>query len=211
MSKIIENIILGISIAAPLGPSTIAIIKNGLKHGFRSAITTAAGVVSADTTYVLIVFFGVSYFIAIPIVKTIVWFLGTGVLLYLGYRSIKEAFGKIDLNQAEIKIKPGQNFFIAGYLINISNPLAIVWWLGVFGSILASSTQDVSRLIALLQSLAIVVGIVLWHSSLSLLTHFGKKLLNENTLRYVSVIGGIFMIYFGLRFGDNALISLSGV
>jgi len=207
MTNIFQNIILGISLAAPLGPATIAIIRSGLKYGFLSAWVTALGVVSADTTYVLLVYLGLSSLVIIPMVKAVIWSFGAFALFYLGYQSIKDAFQTMDLNRATTEIE--RNPFLVGYAVNISSPIAIVWWLGVFGSILASSTQNVSSTIALLYSLTIVVGIMLWHTFLSVLTHWGNKFFKEKVIRYVSVIGGLILIGFGVRFGHNALVLLS--
>jgi threonine/homoserine/homoserine lactone efflux protein len=203
MTNIFQNIILGISLAAPLGPATIATIRSGLKFGFLSALVTALGVVSADTTYVLLVYLGLSSFVIIPIVKVVIWTFGAIVLFYLGYQSIKEVFRKMDLNRSTVEID--RNLFLVGYAVNISNPIAIVWWLGVFGSILAASTENGSSTTALLYSLTIVIGIMLWHTFLSFLTHWGNRFFKENIIRYVSAIGGLILVGFGLRFGHNAL------
>jgi len=206
MFNIIQNIILGISLAAPIGPASIAVIKRGLKYGFLSGFLVGVGVTAADATYLLIVYFGLSNFINIPIVKTLIWTLGAIVLMYLGCQSIKEYFEKIDLD--EFKTQTGKNSFVVGYIINISNPMAIIWWVGVFGSILGSLAQNIPRMTALLNSLTILIGILLWHSTVSLLLHLGRKrFINENTMRYVSAIAGFVLIGFGLYFGYNAFIS----
>jgi threonine/homoserine/homoserine lactone efflux protein len=208
MTDIVQNIILGISLAAPLGPATIAIIRSGLKFGFLSALITAVGVVSADTTYILLVYLGLSRFVVIPMIKALIWSFGALVLFYLGYRSIKEVFRKTDFT-TKSAVEIDKNSFLVGYAVNISSPIAIVWWLGVFGSILASSTQNDSNIIALLYSLTIVVGIMLWHTFLSFLTHWGNKFFRKDIVRYMSAVGGLILIGFGLRFGHNALILLT--
>lgn len=207
MTNIIQNIILGISLAAPLGPATIATIRSGLKFGFLSALVTALGVVSADITYVLLVYLGLSSFVVIPIVKAAIWSFGAIVLFYLGFQSIKEVFRETDLNRSAVEMD--QNLFLVGYAVNISNPIAIVWWLGVFGSILASSTGHVSSTTALFYSLTILIGVMSWHTFLSFLTHWGNKFFKENILRYVSAIGGLILIGFGLHFGHSALTLLT--
>lgn len=203
MDNIVQNIILGISLAAPLGPATIAIINHGLKHGFWSAFQTACGVVAADTTYALIVFFGLASFMSIPVVKSIVWLFGMVVLLYLGITSSIEGLKNTAIMRT--RVSPNSNFFVAGFLINISNPLAVVWWLGVFGSLLMTSTGEGSQLVALLQSLSIVLGIALWHTFLSGITGFGKKIITPTIWRLISLIGGIFLVGFSLKFGYQAV------
>lgn len=206
MLNLIQNIILGLSLAAPVGPVNVEVIKRGLKHGFLPAFLVSLGAAAADTTYLLLIYFGLSNFINIPVVKLGIWVLGAIVLLNLGYLSVKEYFDKIDLQKPNTKVS--RNSFIAGYLIAISNPMTIVWWLGVFGAIIGSSIQDVSKSVAFLGSMTIMLGVLLWFFSLSLLLHFGKRFINEETMKYVSAIAGIVLIGFGLYFGYNALTSI---
>jgi len=94
MIQILQSLLLGVSIAAPIGPVNVEVIKRGLKHGFLLAFLVALGAACADATYVVIIYLGLSSFINIPIVQTVVWIFGMAVLIYLGYRSIKEFFRK---------------------------------------------------------------------------------------------------------------------
>lgn len=204
MLSIIQNIILGISLAAPVGPVNVEVIKRGLKHGFLPAFLLSLGAAAADTTYLLLIYFGLSNFINIPVVKAIIWFFGAIVLLYLGYLSVKEYSDKINLKKSNPKAS--RNSFVAGYLITFSNPMTIVWWLGVFGAMVGSSIQNGSKTTALLSSLTIIIGVMLWFFSLSLLLHFGKRFVNEKTMKYVSLIAGIILFGFGLYFGYNAIL-----
>lgn len=140
MYHVIQNIVLGISLAAPIGPANIAIIKKGLKRGFFPALLVGSGVITADIAYLLIIYFGLSSFIAIPIVKILIWLLGSAILLFLGYQSIKEYSTKTKLNRFR-KIFHS-NSFIEGFMVNISNPITILWWVGIFGSVLGLSIQN---------------------------------------------------------------------
>ena len=204
MLTIFSNIILGISLAAPVGPVNIEVIKKGLQYGFFPAFLTSLGAVSADTTYLILVYLGLAHFIAIPLVKGMIWCLGAVVLLYLGYGSVKTSSETLVTRDE----KP-RNSFITGYMITISNPMTIVWWLGVFGSLLASM-GDISRINAFLNSLTIVIGVVLWFLALSLLLHWGRRVVNETTTRYISVVAGIVLIGFGLYFGYNVISLIIG-
>jgi threonine/homoserine/homoserine lactone efflux protein len=197
MNDLLRNILLGLSLAAPIGPAGLAVIQTGLRHGFWRAFVTGLGVTLADTTYLLLVFFGLSGLITIPLVKVLIWSLGAVVLIYLGIQSIREAFRSVDLDK--IVLPAGRNPLLAGYLVNISNPIAIVWWLGVFGSLLGSSAGG-SRLNALLSSSSILVGILMWHASASFLSHWGKRILGTKLVQIISGLAGLALVGFGLRF-----------
>ena len=208
MSVILQNIILGISLAAPIGPANIAIIRKGLKKGFLAGSLTGIGVVAADTFYLLIIYFGLSPFFNIAVVQTAIWILGAGILLYMGYHSIKE-YVRIEPDHQETKERSS---FVEGFLINVSNPMAIVWWTGVFGSALNESlNKSGDKTHALLNSMTIIIGLLAWVFSVALLTHWGKRFLNEKSMRYVSLAAGILLIIFGLKFSYNAILSITSV
>jgi len=201
------NILLGVSLAAPIGPAGIAVIQNGLKRGFLQAFLTGIGVTAADATYLLLVHFGLAGFIHIPVVKVLIWTLGTVVLLFLGYQSIRDGISKPAFERAKASVS--RNPLLAGYLINISNPVAVVWWLGIFGSLLGTSAAGSTRTHALCSSSTILIGILTWHSAMSLLTHWGRRYLNEKTAKVITVVAGIALVLFGIRFGFNAAAALT--
>jgi len=205
MMNILQNILLGISLAAPIGPVNIEVIKRGLSNGFLPAFTLSLGAASADATYLILIYLGLSNFIHIPLVKGAIWVFGGAVLIYLGFLSIKEFYQKINLKGPSNFLN--KNPYLAGYIITISNPMTIVWWLGVFGSLLGSSVQNNLRIVALLSSLTIILGVILWFFLLSILLHWGKKFINENSLRYISLIAGILLVGFGLYFEYCAISS----
>jgi threonine/homoserine/homoserine lactone efflux protein len=209
MGDLIRNVLLGISLAAPIGPSGVAVIQNGLRGGFPRAFITGVGVTMADATYLLLVYFGLSSFISALSIKIIIWSLGALVLFFLGIQSLREAIHGVNLNKTMVSTT--RNPLLVGYLVNISNPIAIVWWLGVFGSLLGTVIDRDTKMktLALLNSSTILIGILFWHSTVSLLTHWGKHILNERTTRYISGIAGLALILFGLRFAYYVVVNLS--
>jgi threonine/homoserine/homoserine lactone efflux protein len=209
LNIIFQNILLGLSIAAPIGPASIAILKSGFRGGFRAAIKVALGVVSADVTYVLVAYFGLARLITIPAVKTAILFFGMLVLAYLGYQTMKDAAKNVDVEVNSLLSK--KNLFLQGYAVNISNPMAVVWWLGVIGSILATTAQDGSSLVTLAYTLTIVLGIFIWHTGLSLVSHFGQRTFSSKVVKTISIISGLVLIGFALRFGYNAFLSLTWI
>ncbi len=207
MPTLLQNIFLGISLAAPIGPANIAVIKKGFSKGFISAFLVGLGVITADTFYLILVYFGLSLFLNIPSIQTIIYILGAIILLYMGYGSIKEFFQEIKLDdQKSYK----HNSFVEGFLINVSNPIAIVWWTGVFGATLTEALKTSSEKIQVLfNGATIVVGLLIWVFIIALLTHWGKRFLNEKSLKYISLVAGILLVSFGLKFGFSAIISIT--
>lgn len=203
MNTILTNILLGISLAAPLGPAAVAVIHNGLRAGFLRAFITGLGVTTADAMYMLLVSLGISRFLGNPAVRIAVGFLGAVALGYLGVKSLLEAIREVPI--LELVPPTARNPFLVGFLVNVSNPIAIFWWLGVFGSLVVSSRTNASGVSVFSLSTSILLGILFWHTSMSLASHVFKNLLDGRAVRIISLLAGCFLLLFAFRFGLEAL------
>jgi threonine/homoserine/homoserine lactone efflux protein len=207
MEDFFRNVLLGLSLAAPIGPSSLAVIQNGLKRGFFTAFITGLGVTTADTTYLLLVYFGLAGAITIPLVKIVIWIFGALILFFFGIQSIRSASNpRLD---ESTPVSATRNPFITGYLVNISNPIAVIWWIGIFGSIIGSSTSTGNKTQALFSGFSILVGILSWHTSMSFLTHWGRRFLSKHLLKAIAILAGIALIAFGFRFVYLAIQAIS--
>jgi threonine/homoserine/homoserine lactone efflux protein len=196
---LLQNILLGLTLAAPIGPVNLEIIKRGLNSGFKQAFLTGTGAMCADTTYLVLIFFGLTSFFNFALMKIFLGVAGSLILIYLGVVSVKEFFHK-----ATAENNPQQRLFnssfITGYVLAISSPMTIVWWTGVFGALLASQTNIQTSLSAFFSCLSILLGCFLWVFSLAAALHWGKKIINGKITRSISLFAGIFLIGFGIYF-----------
>jgi threonine/homoserine/homoserine lactone efflux protein len=196
---LVQNILLGLSLAAPIGPVNLEIIKRGLNSGFKQAFLTGAGAMCADTTYLILIFFGLTSFLNFAFMKIFLGIAGSIILIYLGVMSAKEFFSKADATEN----KPHRLFktsFVTGYVLAISSPMTIVWWTGVFGALLAAQTHTQTTISAFFSCLSILLGCFLWVFSLAAALHWGKKIINEKITRFISFFAGLFLILFGIYF-----------
>lgn len=200
----LQNILLGLTLAAPIGPVNVEIIKRGLNVGFRQALLTGAGAMCADATYLTLIFFGLTAFFNNAAMKIVLGVAGSFILIYLGAMSLGDYFrnaAAVDDRQRRIF----KNSFVAGFALAISSPMTIVWWTGVFGALMASQGRTQVSLAAFLSCLSILLGCFLWVFFLSAALHRGKKIINEQLTRLVSLIAGFFLIGFGVYFLYRAI------
>ena len=84
-----KGMLLGLSIAAPVGPIGVLTIRRTIGDGFRMGFATGLGAATADTTYGLVAAFGLT---AIMSVLTnhagLIRLVGGLVLLVIGLRGI---------------------------------------------------------------------------------------------------------------------------
>jgi len=200
----LSYIFLGLSLAAPIGPINAAQIDKGIKNGFMHSWVVGIGAMIADIFYMLAVYMGVVQFLEIPIVKTFLWLFGFFVLVYTGIECLLGA-GKIEANTRSKKGDSITKSFFSGFFMSLSNPLTILFWLGIYGSVLAKTvhTYDTSQL--LLYSSAIFTGIILWDLLMALLASSFRKFLTSGILGWISISSGLSLIGFGLYFGYEAV------
>ena len=205
MNFFISNLILGITLAAAVGPVSIETIKRGLRKGFWSAFLVGLGAALADATYLILIYLGLANFLTGYWIKLIIWIFGAIVLIYLGYGGIKEFKNKLNIKD---KNKSERSSLLAGYLIALMSPMTFAAWFGIGGSIIGA--QKLTGMAGLIIFLALVLGVIIWFFILSMLISFSRKFVNEKTLGYVSLIAGIILIIFGLYFGYNAISYIVG-
>ncbi|HEK9103213.1 LysE family transporter [Bacillus pfraonensis] len=204
ISTIFSYLLLGISLSAPVGPINVAQINKGIKNGFLSAWLVGVGAMSADVIMMLLIYFGVSVYLTTPVAKLIIWIFGFFTLLYLGYESIKDASKQVESKGNEEREHPMKSF-VSGFLIAISNPLNIVFWIGIYGAVLTSAIGTVGKEKALLYSITIFVGIMIWDLFMATSIHFGRRFVNNRIMKWISIFAGIVLVGFGLYFGYEAI------
>ncbi|OCA87566.1 amino acid transporter [Bacillus sp. FJAT-27225] len=199
MSVYLSYILLGLSLAAPIGPINAAQLDRGIRYGFWHSWFTGIGAAVADGVYMLIVYIGVVKFIDAPIVQTFLWLFGAFVLIYSGVESLIGVKGlTIDRNQQK---EPLIRSFMSGFFMSLSNPLTILFWLGIYGSVLAKTASSYGHGQLVLYSLAIFTGLLIWDISMAALASGAKRFLTSALLTGISILSGLSLIGFGVYFG----------
>ncbi|WP_397539023.1 LysE family translocator [Rummeliibacillus pycnus] len=204
---VLSYIVLGLSLSIPVGPINIEMIKRGIKNGFLNSWLVGLGGMSADVVLMFLIYFGVSTYLTTPIAQLIMWIFGFLILVYLGYESIRDAFKEVKISN-EVQKATNSKSYLSGFLIAISNPLNIIFWIGIYGSVLTTTLNSIGTGQALLYSSAIFIGIAVWDLTVATLSNLGRKISNQGFLKWLSVIAGLVLIGFGISFGYKAVKSL---
>ncbi len=188
MVTFIDNFILGIALALPLGPVTLEIARRGLKHGLAESLKAATGSFAAELTYFSLVYLGLAQFAQNTYVKYILGLLGVGFLLKLGYDSLKEYFSHHSTKSKSLKTNP----YLAGFSITFFNPSNFFMWAGIIGGFFVQNTS-------LFVSSGVLYGIFLSLFGIAFVSGLGRKHVTPNGMKYVSLVAGLFLIFYGLR------------
>ena len=199
IATLAQNILLGLTLAAPIGPVNVEIIRRGLRSGFRQALATGAGAMTADAVYLTLIFFGLAALLTSAILQIALGLGGSLILIYLGAAGMREYFKKNDTD-GKPSSRRLSNPFAAGFVLAISSPMTIVWWSGVFGAFLGSQATPLTGFLAYVSCLTILLGCFLWVLFLAAALHWGKKIVNDRMTRLISLVAGLFLVGFGVYF-----------
>ncbi|MBS4190828.1 LysE family transporter [Bacillus sp. FJAT-49705] len=206
MDLFFSFIFLGLSLAAPIGPVNAAQLDKGIKSGFFHAWLVGLGAMAADVIYMITVFLGFVNFLEISFIKVFLWSFGFFVLVYTGIESIISANKLISFTRKseEAAIKS----FFSGFLLSISNPLTILFWLGIYGSVLAKTVSEYNPSQVMIYSTAIIIGLLLWDITMAVVASSFRRFLTGKILAVISIISGLSLIGFGIYFGYQAILLL---
>ena len=194
LTFLFKGIIIGLAIAAPVGPIGVLCIRRTLASGWLSGFFSGLGAATADFTYGLIAAFGLavaSDFLLKNIV--LIKIVGGGFLLYLGvntYRSTTEN------NETQSLGKLGYlKDYSSTVFLTLTNPATILSFLAIFAVAGVAKADDYFS--AGLLALGVLLGSSLWWFLLSMFTNIFKRKMNFERMMIVNKISGIIIGGFG--------------
>lgn len=129
-----QSMLIGLSIAAPVGQIGALAIQRTLDHGRAAGLATGIGAALADAVYGAIGAFGVTSLIALLMsLKTWLALFGAGFLLWLAWRIAT----KPTLRGASGHPPPGSllRYLSGTFVLTLSNPTTILSFMAVFGAL----------------------------------------------------------------------------
>ena len=138
ISFFLQGLIIGFSIAAPVGPIGALCIHNVLAKGWVLGFVTGLGAATADAIYGCIAGFGLTAVSNFSIDRQI-WLrlIGGAFLCYLG---IKTFVSRPTQQAASIQSKTFANTYASTFFLTLTNPITIISFVAIFSGLSATST-----------------------------------------------------------------------
>lgn len=194
----LSSVILGLSVAIPIGPISVEMIRQGLKRGFFHGWIVGLGGMTVDVIMMVLLYFGASAIMMTPVIQQTMWISGAIFLFYVGYGSIKEASG-IHAGEDGYEKKTWLSSYKNGFLVAVS-PGNVIFWLSVFGTLLADKLGNPDKHHFAMMAFGVICGILIHDIALMLLVTYARKLLNGQWIKRVSVCAGLALMGFGGMF-----------
>ena len=195
LSFLLMGIIIGFSIAAPVGPIAVLCIRRTLTEGRTYGLISGLGAATADAIYGCIAGFGLTFISSILInQQTWLRLIGGVFLCYLGTTSF--------LSQPAEQATPDKGKSLVGtyastFFLTLTNPMTILSFAAIFAGVgvVSAGANYVSATVLVF---GVFLGSVLWWFILSGIVSLFRAKFKSTWLRWVNRISGIIIFGFGV-------------
>ncbi|WP_312111896.1 LysE family translocator [Brevibacillus reuszeri] len=193
-----DGLLFGMLLQLSVGPVCLAILQRSIRCGFSSAWKMIAGVALVDAFYMAGAIGGLSLLLQVAWVKQVVLIGGAVILAWFGVNSMRskvmDETGEDEREGSEMR-EPSS--FLYGLSLTLANPLTILFWSGVFGSMMATQhLPSLSRV--LLFAGGCLLSTLLFLGFVALLGNAVRQYLVPKWLTRLNRLVGICFIAFAL-------------
>lgn len=147
MDMLLGGIKVGLILSFMIGPIFFALVQTSVEEGFRAGAMVALGIWVSDTSYVLAVYYGVSYLaevIKAPSFSLILGIGGSIILACFGLASLLTIPKGLLTNTMPTYQRSSSylSLFTKGFLINSVNPFTVFFWTSVMSSVVIKDGFD---------------------------------------------------------------------
>ena len=194
-SLFFRGLMVGFSIAAPVGPIGVLCIRRTLTDGRVAGLVSGLGAATADAFYGCVAGFGLT-FISAALIEHQLWFQLCGGL-FLCYLGIKTLLSKPAEQAANTSGRGLPGAYASTFLLTVTNPLTILSFAAIFAALgLANTTESYASAVVLV--LGVFLGSAAWWLLLVGGVGSFRTRFNMQGLLWVNRISGLVITVFGV-------------
>lgn len=193
---LLKGLLLGFSIAAPVGPIGILCMRRTLTLGRLHGFLSGLGAATADAIYGFIAGFGLTLITSFLLdQKVILQLVGGLFLIYLGVQTFRS---KPAIEAAKATGDTLFKSYASTLLLTITNPMTIMSFVGAFAGLGLGDNADGGFSPAIALVIGVFTGSALWWMVLSLLVGLLRDRLKGAAFLWINRISGAMLTVFGL-------------
>jgi threonine/homoserine/homoserine lactone efflux protein len=193
LSFLPRGLVLGLTIAAAVGPISLLTIRRTLAHGRAYGLASGLGVALADATYAAIAAFGLTAITSVLVGgRVLLGLVGGAFLVVLGIRTMTSRPNEV----AVVAERPGQAAaFGSIFGLTMTNPMTILSFAGLFAGLGLTGTggADAALLVA-----GVFLGSATWWVVLTSVVAAFRSRVTIPVLTWVNRISGAAIFIFGV-------------
>jgi putative LysE/RhtB family amino acid efflux pump len=187
---------LGFLVALQLGPMSLLLIRSTLRDGVRTGLAIGAGVALIDAAYAALGAAGAASLLTIGPLRLLLGAIGTGVLLWLGIRTLTSAVHVRAGLEGPADVGSPRRAFRTSVGATASNPLTIASWAGIFA---AASTGSAASPVLLV--VGVGLGSATWMTLLAAGVALARRSVGAGAIVLADGIAGLGLLGFAGALG----------
>lgn len=189
-----SGFVIGISIAAPVGPIGVLVIRRSLAEGRLMGLVSGMGAATADAFYGFIAAFGLSAISSLLMSYSLP--LRIFGAIFLAYLGVKTLFSKPAEKAAEAKAASNMlTAFFSILALTITNPMTIIAFLGIFAGFGLENVAG-NNFSASIIVLGVFLGSAAWWLLLSAGVSFFRERINAQAMLWINRLSGCIILVF---------------
>jgi threonine/homoserine/homoserine lactone efflux protein len=203
ISFFIKGFVIGMMVAAPLGPIGILSLQRTVSEGYLPGLFSGLGISTADAIYGSIAAFGVTAISGFLISQQL-WFrlIGGAVICGFGFQVYSQA-GSSKISSSTNATNCFGAYFSA-LILTLMNPALIISFAAIFAGLGIAYTK-LNAYSALLLVVGVFSGSAIWWLILSCLARRLKMIFTESFVRRINHVSGVLIVGFGLFLVASAI------
>lgn len=200
---LLRGMVIGVSIAAPVGPIGLLCIRRSLADGMAVGLATGLGAATADAVYGAVAGFGLAAVTALILEAQVPLRLFGGLLLlWLAWGTLRAEPAK---GAAQVDGRRGlAGAFASTFVLTLANPATIISFAAVFGALGVGGGPGGGAAAAALVA-GVFLGSALWWLILTVGVGLVRARVTPALMRWINRVSGAVLGGFGLA----ALMSLA--
>ena len=191
----LQGLLIGFSIAAPVGPIGILCIQRNIGYGKIAGIISGLGAATADAFYGSVAAFGLAV-VSVTLLSDRIWIklFGGIALCYFGLRTVRKPFASYTSTGNINRLKWN---YLSTLALTITNPMTIIFFVAIFASIgFVSSPVPVYS--AAFMIAGVFSGSMAWWLTLSIVISKVRTKLSDKLMKWIGWIAGMAIFCFGV-------------
>ena len=194
LSILFRGVVIGFSIAAPVGPRGVLCIRRTLTEGRASGLVSGLGAASADAVYGCIAGFGLTFLSNFLVSRQTELRLAGG--LFLLYLAVKTFFAQPAQKAAEVRGHGLLGAYLSTLFLTLTNPMTIISFAAIFAG-LGLAEGSGNYISAGVLVLGVFAGSALWWLLLSGGFGLFREKFTAGGLRWLNRLSGTTIGVFG--------------
>lgn len=191
----LRSLLIGLSIAAPVGPIGLLVIQRTLQRGRRLGLATGLGAAVADALYGAVGAYGVQGLIgALQAARLPLGLFGAAVLGWLAWRTWQAVPASQAARLPAASAATLVGAFSATFVLTLSNPATIFSFIAIFGAMAPSLGAGSAAVMVA----GVLVGSALWWLLLSALVERLRERFDARWRQWVQRISALMLAAFAL-------------